>query len=123
MKLIIQHRRFRETVAAGKLPTCILDSLCLCLDEASLRSILLGSAGLAHLLAVSNSCGLPMTGDEADNESWTGSFKVAVHALVTEIYAIMGGGDFTPYELGVGITPDLVYCGIGRYGRKPASVL
>jgi hypothetical protein len=98
-------------------------SLCLCVDDASFKSIQLGSSGIAHVLAVSVGAGLEQYGDEAEYEEWDGSFKVAVGSLVRELFPIIGNGSLSPFEVGVGVTRDLVWTDTTRWGRTQASVV
>lgn len=96
--------------------------LCLCVDRSSLASIHRQS-DCAHVLAVSSACGLALSGDEAEDETWSGSFKVAVRTLVQELFPLIGNDSFTPYEIGVGVTNDLVWTDTTRWGRQKASIL
>lgn len=89
-------------------------SLCLCVDTTSVKSNQQGQSGLAYTLAMSNTCGLRATGDEAEDERWTGSFKVAVSSLIEELFAVIGNGALTPFEVGVGVTDDLVWKSTSR---------
>lgn len=95
-------------------------SLCLCVDKSSVKSF--EQPSLAYMLAVSISCGLEFTGDEAEDERWTGSFKVAASSLITELFADIGDGALTPFEVGVGVTEDLIWTSASRDGRQKASV-
>lgn len=104
------------------MPMGLVYPLFLCVDESSIKFIQQGQSGLAHVLAVSNTCGLKAPRDEADDERWTGSFNVAVSSLVTELFAVIGDGALTPFEVGVGVTADLGSTSTTRDGRQKAGV-
>ena len=91
------------------------------MDESSIKSIQL-EHGLAHVLAVSVGCGTERTGDEVCDERWTGSFKIAVGSIIN-LFGMIGYSDLVPYEIGCGVTPDLVWVDWTRWGRKKASVI
>lgn len=116
--LTLGSRRYRALERPGWLG----HNLFLCLDESSIRSIQMPAPALAHVLAVARGCGAEQSGDEAADERWTGSFKVGVKILVSELYPMIGYDMFTPYEIGVGVTPDLVWTGLSRLRGDPASV-
>ncbi|KAK3180740.1 hypothetical protein K4F52_007959 [Lecanicillium sp. MT-2017a] len=97
-------------------------NLFLCVDESSVKSIQQQQSNLAHVLAVAIDCGQELTGDEADDERWTGSFKVAISSLITELFPLIGDDSLGPYQIGVGVTPDLVWTDTGRSGRQQAGV-
>ena len=99
------------------MPFGLAHCLFLCVDESSIKSIQ-QEHGLAHILAVSVGCGEEPTGDEVDDEEWTGSFKVAVRSLITELFSLIGDSDLVPYEIGCNITPDLVWTGSSRFGGR-----
>ncbi|WPG99078.1 Hypothetical protein R9X50_00188300 [Acrodontium crateriforme] len=112
-------RKFRELV----LPIGVAQSICLCVDVWSLKSIQQAPLGIAHMLAVSNTCGLEATGDEAEDERWTGSFKLAISSLITELYPVVGDNALLPFEVGVGVTDDQVWTDTSREGRQKATIV
>lgn len=110
-------RRYREL---NNIPFGLAHTLFLCVDESSVKSIQQEQSDLAHVLAVSVTCGQEPTGDEVGDERWTGYFKVAIKSLIEELFSCIGNGSFVPYEIGVGVTPDLVWTDTTRWGRKKA---
>lgn len=103
-------------------PFWLNHTLFLCLDEPSVKLIQMPAPALPHVLAVEKLCGEEKTGAAAEDDDWTGSFKVGMDDLVTELYPLIGYSTLSPYEVGMGVTPDLVWTGIGRNGREHASV-
>ncbi|KAK2616355.1 hypothetical protein QQS21_000789 [Conoideocrella luteorostrata] len=97
--------------------------VCLCVDESSIKSIRDAPPELAHVLAISTSCGDPdVHSDEAEDERWTGSFKVAIDSLIEPLFTLVGDDSLTAYEIGVGVTPDLLWTDYSRFGKKKAFV-
>lgn len=87
-----------------------LHNLCLCVDDLSIRAILHAPPEKAHVLAIAPEFeDGEENEDEAQDERWTGSFKVAVNSLIDPLFTSIGKDSLTPYELAVGITSDQVW--------------
>lgn len=47
---------------------------------------------------------------------------MAISSLITELFPLIGDDSLGPYQIGVGVTPDLVWTDTGRSGRQQAGV-
>ncbi|KAM3548103.1 hypothetical protein ARSEF4850_009614 [Beauveria asiatica] len=87
-----------------------LHNLCLCVDDLSIQAIQHAPPGIAHVLAIAPEFeDGEENEDEAQDERWTGTFKVAIDSLVDPLFTAIGKDSLTPYELAAGITSDQVW--------------
>ncbi|OAA62376.1 hypothetical protein LEL_10712 [Akanthomyces lecanii RCEF 1005] len=87
-----------------------LHNLCLCVDDLSIQAIQHAPPGIAHVLAIAPEFeDGEENEDEAEDERWTGTFKVAIDSLVDPLFTAIGKDSLTPYELAAGITSDQVW--------------
>lgn len=79
------------------------------MDDLSIKAILHAPPEKAHVLAIDadHDDGVEDE-DEAEDETWTGSFKVAVDSLIDPLFTALGR-DSSPYDLASGIRFDQVW--------------